>query len=63
MKIDFEDEFFDHILSRGYDYYFSGKVTNVKISKENVTAIVHGTDDYNIKLEIENGIFIDGECD
>ena len=63
MKIDFEDEFFDHILSRGYDYYFSGKVTNVKISKEKVTAIVHGTDDYNIKLEIENGIFIDGECD
>lgn len=31
MKIDFEDEFFDYILSRGYDYYTSGKVGKVKI--------------------------------
>lgn len=62
MKIDFEDDFFDHILSRGYDYYSSGKVCKVNNNKGYVTAVVHGNDDYNVKIEIDNGIFIDGEC-
>lgn len=62
MKIDFEDEFFDYILSRGYDYYTSGKVGKVKNNKGNVTAIVHGNEDYNVKVEMDSGIFINGEC-
>ncbi|MBP3460924.1 MAG: SWIM zinc finger family protein [Bacilli bacterium] len=62
MKIDFEDEFFDYILSRGYDYYASGKVSKVRNSKDYVTAIVHGNDEYNVKIEINDGVFINGEC-
>lgn len=62
MRIDFEDEFFDYILSRGYDYYIAGKVDKVKNNNNYVTAIVHGKDDYNVKLEIDDDIFLNGEC-
>lgn len=62
MKIDFEDEFYDNILSRGYDYYALGKVDKVKNNKDYITAIVHGNYDYNVKVRIDNDIFINGEC-
>lgn len=52
----------DYILSRGYDCYVSGKVDKVKKYNDYVTAIVHGNNDYNVKIEIDSGIFINGEC-
>lgn len=63
MRIEFEDDFYDYILSRGYDYYINSKVSEVKNNKNYVTAVVHGTNDYNVKIEMADNIFIDGECD
>lgn len=62
MKIDFENEFYDYILSRGYEYYLRDKVSNVTINDNIVTAVVKGTDDYKVELELENDTFIGGEC-
>ena len=62
MNIDFEYEFLDHILNRGYDYYISGKVDKVEINNDEVTAIVHGNDDYKVSLTVEDDIFLGGEC-
>lgn len=62
MKIDFEGEFYNNILSRGYDYYALGKINKIKKDKDYVTAIVHGNYDYNVKVKIDNDIFINGEC-
>ncbi len=63
MRIEFEDDFYDYILSRGYDYYINSKVSKVKNNKDYVTAVVHGTNAYNVKIEMADNIFIDGECD
>ncbi len=62
MKIDFEDEFLKSILNRGYDYYILGKITKVKINNGFVTATVHGNYNYDVELEIDDDIFIDGNC-
>ena len=33
MDIDFEDEFLDYILDRGYEYYINNKVSDVVINQ------------------------------
>ncbi len=62
MKIDFENEFLDYILSRGYEYYINNKVSNISINDNIVSATVNGNYNYKVNLEIEDNIFFDGEC-
>lgn len=62
MKIDFELEFDDYILKRGYEYYLDNKVINVEIEDDIVAAEVLGNENYDVSIEIDNGLFIDGEC-
>ena len=62
MKIDFKDDFNTRILSRGYEYYEDGLVKDVLLKGNIVTAKVLGTDAYDVSVEIDNGIFIDGDC-
>lgn len=62
MKIDFKDDFNTRILSRGYEYYEDGLVKDVLLKGNIVTAEVLGTETYDVSVEIDNGIFIDGDC-
>ncbi len=63
MKINFESEFLDYILSRGYEYYLNDTVSNVKIDEDNtISATVIGNNSYEVNLEIEDNIFLDGDC-
>ena len=62
MKIDFKDDFNTRILSRGYEYYEDDSVEDVLLKGNIVTAKVLGTDAYDVSVEIDNGIFIDGDC-
>ena len=63
MKINFESEFLEHILSRGYEYYLNDAVSNVKIDEDNmISATVIGNSNYEVNLEIEDDIFLDGDC-
>ena len=62
MKIDFEDDFNATILSRGYEYYKDGLVKDVIFDNDIATAKVEGTTTYDVSVEIENGMFIDGDC-
>ncbi len=62
MDIDFEDEFLDYILDRGYEYYINNKVSDVVINHNVVSAIVKGNYKYEVNLEIEDEIFIEGNC-
>ena len=62
MKIDFKDDFNTRILSRGYEYYEDGLVEYVLLKGNIVTAKVEGSETYDVSVEIDNGIFIDGDC-
>ena len=62
MKIDFKDDFNTRILSRGYEYYEDGLVEDVLLKGNITTAKVEGSETYDVSLEIDNGIFIDGDC-
>ena len=62
MKIDFKDDFNTRILSRGYEYYEDGLVEDVLLKGNIVTAKVEGSETYDVSVEIDNGIFIDGDC-
>lgn len=52
-----------HILERGYDYYEDGAVTRIKINRDEITAVVEGTYDYNVSIDLKNGIVTDMFCD
>ena len=52
-----------HILERGYNYYEDGSVTQIKINKDEITAVVEGTYDYNVSIDLKNGIVTDMFCD
>lgn len=63
MKIDFEREYSSTILKRGLDYYNRGCVKNVKIKDNIIGAIVEGTNNYHISIELNNDEIIDTNCD
>lgn len=48
MKIYFEDIFSQTLLDRGYDYYLSGLVEKIKVRDNCITAIVCGSEDYEL---------------
>ncbi len=63
MKIDFKKDFNDYgILSRGFEYYTEKRVKYVFFKGNITTAKVLGNDAYDVSVEIDNGLFIDGDC-
>jgi len=52
------------ILKRGFNYFKNGFVTDlVEVSNGEFEAIVLGTEDYTVKLEIKNEIIVEHNCD
>ncbi len=62
MKIDFESDFLDYILTRGYEYYIDNKVSNVVVKDNFIKATVEGNNKYKVNLKIQDNVFIDGKC-
>jgi len=63
MKIEFEYNFDDIILIRGYDYFSQGLVKAIKITGNIIKAVVCGSVDYNVYVEIKDGCLEDADCD
>ena len=47
-----KDLFRTHILERGLNYYEEGCVTLLEQTSTGYTAVVEGTDDYDVEIEI-----------
>lgn len=55
--------FKSYILERGWDYYQSDKVRDIKTTMHGYTAVVDGTDAYSVDIIIQDGYVIDMICD
>lgn len=60
--MDWEHLFREIILDRGYDYYLSGAIKNMKISDHQIQAIVEGSDDYEVEINFHNNHITDMYC-
>lgn len=57
--------FQSHILDRGIMYYEDGAVTEFEISEDGreINAVVEGTEDYNVQIDVRGDIVEHMECD
>lgn len=61
---EFEQLIDETILKRGLAYFKGGAITDFsKISNGEYEAIVSGTEDYTVQLEVENNTIIEHNCD
>jgi len=61
---DFENDIDYTILRRGKSYYDDGRVVDVKIQDGRVDAVVCGSYDYEVEIEIDNaGNILSADCD
>lgn len=58
-----QKEFETRILERGYNYYKQGKVLQLITGESSVVAVVSGSGDYNVTLEIKNNELHRMDCD
>lgn len=56
------DLFRTHILERGLNYYEEGYVTSLEQNLTGYTAVVEGTDDYDVEIEIRDDQVYDMAC-
>lgn len=61
MKL-WKDLFRTHILERGLNYYEEGYVTSLEKTLAGYTAVVEGTDDYDVEIEIRDDQVYDMTC-
>lgn len=53
--MEWEHLFKSWILDRGYDYYRSNLIKEYNLNLDKINAIVSGTEEYDVEIEIENG--------
>lgn len=54
--------FQDKILERGEKYWRQGRVRQLHDQGSIVTAIVQGTEDYDVEIDLKDGMFYDADC-
>ena len=54
--------FEDRILERGEKYWRQGRVRQLHDQGDIVTAIVQGTEDYDVEIDLTDGMFDDADC-
>ena len=54
--------FRQHILDRGIEYYEDGYVTEFAYSDNRITALVDGSDTYDVEIELDGEDVIDMHC-
>ena len=57
-----KDLFRTHILERGLNYYEEGYVTSLEETSTGYTAVVEGTEDYDVEIEIRDDRVYDMTC-
>lgn len=63
MIKEWKDLFRLHILERGLDYFSSGAVTSVEQTEDGYQAIVEGTEEYQVEIEIQDNRISEMFCD
>lgn len=51
-----------HILERGMEYYYAGSVEALEADEDQITAVVEGTEDYDVLIELDRGKVLHMEC-
>ena len=51
-----------HILERGMEYYYAGSVESLEVDDEHISAVVEGTEDYDVFIELDGGKVLAMEC-
>ena len=59
---DWKDRFASRILGRGEDYYYDDAVRAMKWDGKRITATVSGTESYQVKIDVSNGVVGDMSC-
>lgn len=59
---DWKDLFQEHILDRGESYYFDGAVLELHKTEHGYHAVVEGTEDYEVDIEMEGGRVCEMYC-
>lgn len=64
MNQNWKDNFAPHILARGRRYFEENRIRRIQRCVDSYTAIVAGTEDYTVTIDIENGIpgYMECEC-
>ena len=57
-----QDLFPDYILDRGEDYAISGRVRDLMVGEDRITASVHGSSVYRVSIDLKNGMPIKMSC-
>jgi len=52
--MDWKYNFQPHILDRGYDYYCDGAVRSIQKENDVISAVVRGSEDYEVEIAIED---------
>lgn len=60
--MDWTGLFEKRILERGRNYFLSGAVRNLHRDKDRITAVVHGTEDYRVKIDLDDDEIDDMLC-
>lgn len=53
MSRNWENLFESRILERGYNYYLSDSIENIRLVDDKIFATVRGTDDYQVEVELD----------
>lgn len=64
MKLNdsWQDMFSSRVLSKGYDYYLSDSIHNVRKSGDGYEAKIRGSYEYDVYVSIKDGKLIDADC-
>ena len=64
MKLNdsWQDMFSSRVLSKGYDYYLSDSIHNVRKSGGGYEAKIRGSYEYDVYANIKDGKLIDADC-
>ena len=57
-----KDLFREHILARGELYYYDGAVQELEKTEHGYHAVVEGTEDYEVDIEMEDGQICEMYC-
>ena len=60
--MEWEHLFQRHILERGFDYFLDDRVSDFNYSDKTIKAVVEGSDDYRVKILLNDGDIYDMSC-
>ena len=62
MFVNFEGHFSRKVLNKGWQYYDNCFVDDISVDQDIYSAIVHGSADYDVSVNIHKGNFLNGKC-